>query len=156
MAMFCVTCHESSLKSKSEVFAELSPVLFPSDSGLGRNSRGNATPKLKVRILAVGFQPVGHAGRRDQCDYSWKMIHILNKLFLFECKRRQNLSGDKDRTFDICSSLFVDCVHCLTIKCRADLTAMPPEEAQHHQETRYYAKRGLIVFPPGTGLAWTY
>lgn len=60
--MFGVLCHESSLKSKSEVFAELSPILFPSDSGLGRNSRGNATPKLKVRILALVFSLLGTLG----------------------------------------------------------------------------------------------
>lgn len=42
--------------------------------------------------------------------------------------------GDQDRALDICSSLFVDCIHCLTIKCKPDLTILT-EEAQHHQET---------------------
>lgn len=44
------------LSNQNLVFTErflFSIILFPSDSGLGRNSRSNVTPKLKVRILAV-------------------------------------------------------------------------------------------------------
>lgn len=137
-----------------------SPILSPSDSGLGRNSRTNVTPKLKVRHLAIlnaGFQAAGQTGRRDQGDYSWKRIQSdPAETAPFEPKCRQNLMGDNYRALDICSSLLVDCIHCLTIKRRADLTPIPPEEAQRRQETWYYAKRGLIVFPPGNGLACMY
>lgn len=132
------------------------PVLSPSAPGADRNSKSDVTPVLKVRVFAI-LTLVFRLGGRDQGDYSRKIIQSdLAETAPLECKCRQNLMGDKDRALDICSSLFVDCIHCLTIKCKPDLTPIPTEEAQHHQETWYYAKRGLIVFPPGTRLACTY
>lgn len=42
------------------------------------------------------------------------------------------------------------------LRTQAVLTPVLPELARHHQETCNYAKRGLIIFPPGNSLAYAY